>query len=767
VISVTATDEAGNESPATDETVDDSTFVTITSANASVITGTAEAFDTIDIDVDGDGMADFTTTADAAGNYSQDISSLGIAPPQPFISGFDVSSNTGEAAGEFVEITLPSGVDPATIVVSFYDIDGTLLTGTTSSFFPNQTEITLQEILDLAGAPGSLSTGVPDTGGTALDLTVVENVNDPGSYIITIPATGGGTPTMALAPVEIIGNTGFDAVTLTQLAAPGDASGTVIDSATSRVGIPTFTGGFGDGTTPVVHSGHNSSNIIEIDSEGNSMTVAGGTGTAQLAGLNNSTFVTTTIDVTATDSLGNTATASDTVDFVAPFAPEVLPTDGSEVAGFAEPGSTVNVTDSMGNVLGTATANAVTGAFSITPMPTPADADILDVTATDTDGNVGDVAQVTVNDTDGDGIADSIDTDDDGDGIDDAIENTETIRNVVFVSTNADITRSDGMAPSDGSTTADGLINNVDGVGSNGLIFDTTTATGVVNPEFNYTLSVADGENFNEFRLFAFVASQPDEQLTNFQIVIRDDLGFVVFSGSGAGSSTSPNGAFIAVNGFNLTEGDYTVEIIDQSPELDDREFSEVRFVNTSIDIDGDGINNGPDTDSDGDGILDVIEGTGDTDGDGTEDYRDLDSNNNGIPDRDEAAIDAADIAALEGGTQSITGTSVDGDAIILADGDSLTLDLTMIDQADVSDIERIDITGDMDNTLTLTVQDLLDLSSTSNELLVLGDADDTVNAAGFVDTGIDRTVDNDTFSVFTNAGATLLIDDEITNIVV
>jgi len=215
-----------------------------------------------------------------------------------------------------------------------------------------------------------------------------------------------------------------------------------------------------------------------------------------------------------------------------------------------------------------------------------------------------------------------------------------------------------------------------------------------------------------------------------------------------------------------LTEGDYTVEIIDQSPELDDREFSEVRFVNTSIDIDGDGINNGPDTDSDGDGILDVIEGTGDTDGDGTEDYRDLDSNNNGIPDRDEAAIDAADIAALEGGTQTISGTAADGDAIILADGASLTLDLTNIDQSAISGIERIDITGNMDNTLSLTLQDVLDLSTTSNELTILGDIGDTVNATGFADSGLTRQVDGETFAIYTNAGATLLVEEDI-NVVI
>jgi hypothetical protein len=42
--------------------------------------------------------------------------------------------------------------------------------------------------------------------------------------------------------------------------------------------------------------------------------------------------------------------------------------------------------------------------------------------------------------------------------------------------------------------------------------------------------------------------------------------------------------------------------------------------------------------------------------------------------------------------------------------------------------LERIDITGTGDNTLTLSVRDVLNLSGESNELLVKGDAGDMVN---------------------------------------
>jgi gliding motility-associated-like protein len=60
----------------------------------------------------------------------------------------------------------------------------------------------------------------------------------------------------------------------------------------------------------------------------------------------------------------------------------------------------------------------------------------------------------------------------------------------------------------------------------------------------------------------------------------------------------------------------------------------------TPPNTDGTGGTNPYDTDSDGDGISDLIEGTRDTDGDGTPDYKDLDSDNDGISDAIEGSAD-------------------------------------------------------------------------------------------------------------------------------
>jgi hypothetical protein len=55
-----------------------------------------------------------------------------------------------------------------------------------------------------------------------------------------------------------------------------------------------------------------------------------------------------------------------------------------------------------------------------------------------------------------------------------------------------------------------------------------------------------------------------------------------------------------------------------------------------------------------------------------------------------------------------------------------------------IQDIEVIDMTGSGDNTLKLNLDDLLDASTSTNILKVLGNSGDKVNAAGFSDSTID-----------------------------
>jgi hypothetical protein len=70
-------------------------------------------------------------------------------------------------------------------------------------------------------------------------------------------------------------------------------------------------------------------------------------------------------------------------------------------------------------------------------------------------------------------------------------------------------------------------------------------------------------------------------------------------------------------------------------------------------DLDGDGVPDYLDTDTDDDGIPDLVEGSGDSDGDGMPDFTDTDSDNDGIPD-----------AVEDGSTPPLTGNDSDFDGI-------------------------------------------------------------------------------------------------------
>jgi hypothetical protein len=101
---------------------------------------------------------------------------------------------------------------------------------------------------------------------------------------------------------------------------------------------------------------------------------------------------------TAADNLaGSPAPAVFSSTAKAPLPPVVDPTNGTKVTGTAQPGTTVTVYDSVRNVLGTGSADPVTGAFTVQPLvPRPSDGAVLYVTATDSDGNESAPTAVTV-----------------------------------------------------------------------------------------------------------------------------------------------------------------------------------------------------------------------------------------------------------------------------------------------------------------------------------------------------------------------------------
>ncbi|CAB5498340.1 beta strand repeat-containing protein [Bathymodiolus thermophilus thioautotrophic gill symbiont] len=96
----------------------------------------------------------------------------------------------------------------------------------------------------------------------------------------------------------------------------------------------------------------------------------------------------------------------------------------------------------------------------------------------------------------------------------------------------------------------------------------------------------------------------------------------------------------------------------------------------------------------------------------------------------DTIIINASNIAALAqmgAGNRSRVDGGGNTDTLKL-DGSDLTLDLTNISNRRIQDIEVIDITGSGNNTLKLNLNDLLDSSSSTNILKVIGNSGDKVD---------------------------------------
>ncbi|MGG4566889.1 Ig-like domain-containing protein, partial [Pseudomonas aeruginosa] len=87
--------------------------------------------------------------------------------------------------------------------------------------------------------------------------------------------------------------------------------------------------------------------------------------------------------------------ASTTVDSVAPAAPVVNPSNGNQLNGTADPGSTVTLTDGNGNPIGQTTADG-SGNWSFTPGSQLPNGTVVNVTASDAAGNTSAPSTTTV-----------------------------------------------------------------------------------------------------------------------------------------------------------------------------------------------------------------------------------------------------------------------------------------------------------------------------------------------------------------------------------
>ncbi|MDL2193083.1 Ig-like domain-containing protein, partial [Cobetia sp. LC6] len=84
-----------------------------------------------------------------------------------------------------------------------------------------------------------------------------------------------------------------------------------------------------------------------------------------------------------------------TVDTSAPDAPVLSETDGTTVAGTGEAGTTIEITDTAGDILGSAVVDG-DGNFSVELSPEQEAGSTLTATATDTAGNESPVSDTLV-----------------------------------------------------------------------------------------------------------------------------------------------------------------------------------------------------------------------------------------------------------------------------------------------------------------------------------------------------------------------------------
>ncbi|MCO7701523.1 Ig-like domain-containing protein [Pseudomonas aeruginosa] len=364
--------------------------------DGSSISGQAEAGASVGIDTNGDGKPDLTVIADANGNFTAPLNPpltngqtvtvvvtdpAGNASPPAQVTAPDT---TAPAPATDVQVA-PDGssvtgkAEPGSTVGVDTDGDGqpdtTVVVGPGGSFeVPLNPPLTNGETVTLL--PSGATVGVDTDGDGQPDTTVV--VGPGGSFEVPLnpPLTNGETVTV------IVTDPAGNSSTPVTAEAPDFPDAPQVNASNGSV----LSGTAEAGVTIVITDGNgNPIGQTSADANGNWSFTPG----SQLPDG-------TVVNVVARDAAGNSSPATSiTVDGVAPNAPVVEPSNGSELSGTAEPGSSVTLTDGNGNPIGQTTADA-NGNWSFTPSTPLPDGTVVNVVARDAAGNSSPPASVTV-----------------------------------------------------------------------------------------------------------------------------------------------------------------------------------------------------------------------------------------------------------------------------------------------------------------------------------------------------------------------------------
>ncbi|MGU0897037.1 Ig-like domain-containing protein, partial [Pseudomonas aeruginosa] len=355
-VTVVVTDPAGNASPPAQVTAPDTTAPAPATdvqvaPDGSSVTGKAEPGSTVGVDTDGDGQPDTTVVVGPGGSFEVPLN-------PPLTNGETVTVIVTDPAGNSstpVTVEAPDTTAPAPATDVQVAPDGSSVTGNAE--------------------PGA-TVGVDTDGDGQPDTTVV--VGPGGSFEVPLnpPLTNGETVTV------IVTDPAGNSSTPVTAEAPDFPDAPQVNASNGSV----LSGTAEAGVTIVITDGNgNPIGQTSADANGNWSFTPG----SQLPDG-------TVVNVVARDAAGNSSPATSiTVDGVAPNAPVVEPSNGSELSGTAEPGSSVTLTDGNGNPIGQTTADA-NGNWSFTPSTPLPDGTVVNVVARDAAGNSSPPASVTV-----------------------------------------------------------------------------------------------------------------------------------------------------------------------------------------------------------------------------------------------------------------------------------------------------------------------------------------------------------------------------------
>ncbi|MGP6237996.1 Ig-like domain-containing protein [Pseudomonas aeruginosa] len=431
VVNVVAQDAAGNSSPGASVTVDSQAPAApvVNPSNGTTLSGTAEPGSSVTL-TDGNGNPIGQVTADGSGNWT-------FTPTTPLANGTvvnatatDPTGNTSAPASTTVDSVAPAA--PVVNPSNGAEISGTAEAGATVTLTDGSGNPIGQVTADGSGN-WSFTPSTPLANGTVVNATATDPAgNTSGQGSTTVDSIAPATPTVNLSDGTTLSGTAEpgSSVTLTdgngnpigQVTADGSgnwtytpstplANGTVVnvvaqDAAGNSSPPATVTVDSSAPPAPVI----NPSNGVTISGTAEAgatvtLTDSGGNPIGQVTadGSGNWTYTPSTplangtvIVATATDPTGNTGPqAATTVDSVAPAAPVVNPSNGSEISGTAEAGARVILTDGNGNPIGETTADG-SGNWTYTPSTPIANGTVVNAVAQDAAGNTGPQGSTTV-----------------------------------------------------------------------------------------------------------------------------------------------------------------------------------------------------------------------------------------------------------------------------------------------------------------------------------------------------------------------------------